>query len=133
MTSGMYRVLLVLGIALAALGALLWGIRESRQAAVQEARADQAVQAVQAAQEALKASVEVDVQQEKDRAAAAREMRSVLIPAREKDRSLKEAESESKKGRQDYCAKCCADVDARYAARFGVLLETARAINAGAK
>lgn len=129
MTSGMYRWLLILGIALAALGALLWGILESRQAAVQEARADQAVQTVQAAQEALKASVEVDVQQEKDRAAAAREMRSVLVPAREKDRSLKEAESESKKGRQDYCV----DVDARYAARFGVLLETARAINAGAK
>ena len=63
------RVLWTIGIALAALLCLWWGISQYGMRQVAEAKAEATVEAVQEAQEARKAEVKVDVQTKKKRRA----------------------------------------------------------------
>ena len=77
------RILWTLGIALAALLCLWWGISQYGMRQVAEAKVEstvQAVQAVQEAQETRKAEVKVDVQTKKKRRVALDSVRASGIP-----------------------------------------------------
>ena len=74
------RILWTLGIALAALLCLWWGISQYGMRQVAEAKVETAVQAVQEAQETRKAEVKVDVQTKKKRRMALDSVRASGIP-----------------------------------------------------
>lgn len=74
------RVLWTIGIALAALLALWWGISQYGMRQVAEAKVAVTVEAVQEAQEQRKAEVKVDVQTKKKRRATLDSVRSSGIP-----------------------------------------------------
>ena len=74
------RVLWTVGIALAALLCLWWGISQYGMRQVAEAKVEATVQAVQEAQEARKAEVKVDVQTKKKRRVALDSVRASGIP-----------------------------------------------------
>ena len=74
------RILWTLGIALAALLCLRWGISQYGMRQVAEAKVETTVQAVQEAQETRKAEVKVDVQTKKKRRVALDSVRASGIP-----------------------------------------------------
>ena len=74
------RILWTLGIALAALLCLWWGISQYGMGQVAEAKVETTVQAVQEAQETRKAEVKVDVQTKKKRRVALDSVRARGIP-----------------------------------------------------
>ena len=74
------RILWTLGIALAALLCLWWGISQYGMRQVAEAKVEGTVEAVQEAQEARKAEVKVDVQTKKKRRVALDSVRAIGIP-----------------------------------------------------
>ena len=74
------RVLWTLGIALAALLCLWWGISQYGMRQVAEAKVEATVEAVQEAQETRKAEVKVDVQTKKKRRVALDSVRASGIP-----------------------------------------------------
>ena len=74
------RILWTLGIALAALLCLWWGISQYGMRQVAEAKVETTVQAVQEAQETRKAEVKVDVQTKKKRRVALDSVRASGIP-----------------------------------------------------
>ena len=74
------RILWTLGIALAALLCLWWGISQYGMRQVAEAKVEGTVEAVQEAQETRKAEVKVDVQTKKKRRVALDSVRASGIP-----------------------------------------------------
>ena len=74
------KVLLALGIALAAPECLWWGISQYGMRQVAEAKVETTAQAVQEAQETRKAEVKVDVQTKKKRRVALDSVRASGIP-----------------------------------------------------
>ena len=74
------RILWTLGIALAALLCLRWGISQYGMRQGAEAKVETTVQAVQEAQETRKAEVKVDVQTKKKRRVALDSVRASGIP-----------------------------------------------------
>ena len=74
------RILWTLGIALAAILCLRWGISQYGMRQVAEAKVETTVQAVQEAQETRKAEVKVDVQTKKKRRVALDSVRASGIP-----------------------------------------------------
>ena len=74
------RILWTLGIALAALLCLRWGISQYGMRQGAEAKVEATVQAVQEAQETRKAEVKVDVQTKKKRRVALDSVRASGIP-----------------------------------------------------
>ena len=74
------RVLWTLGIALAALLCLWWGISQYGMRQVAEAKVEVTVEAVQEAQETRKAEIKVDVQTKKKRRVALDSVRASGIP-----------------------------------------------------
>ena len=74
------RVLWTIGIALAALLCLWWGISQYGKAQVAEAKVEGTVEAVQEAQETRKAEIKVDVQTKKKRRVALDSVRASGIP-----------------------------------------------------
>lgn len=74
------RILWTLGIALAALLCLWWGISQYGMRQVAEAKVSGTVEAVQEAQETRKAEVKVDVQTKKKRRVALDSVRASGIP-----------------------------------------------------
>ena len=74
------RILWTLGIALAAILCLRWGISQYGMRQVVEAKVETTVQAVQEAQETRKAEVKVDVQTKKKRRVALDSVRASGIP-----------------------------------------------------
>ena len=74
------RILWTLGIALAALLCLWWGISQYGMRQVAEAKVEGTVEAVQEAQEARKAELKVDVQTKKKRRGALDSVRASGIP-----------------------------------------------------
>ena len=74
------RVLRTLGIALAALLCLWWGISQYGMRQVAEAKVEATVEAVQEAQETRKAEIKVDVQTKKKRRVALDSVRASGIP-----------------------------------------------------
>ena len=74
------RVLWTLGIALAALLCLWWGISQYGMRQVAEAKVEATVEAVQEAQETRKAEIKVDVQTKKKRRVALDSVRASGIP-----------------------------------------------------
>ena len=74
------RILWALGIALAAILCLRWGISQYGMRQVEEAKVESTVQAVQEAQETRKAEVKVDVQTKKKRRVALDSVRASGIP-----------------------------------------------------
>lgn len=74
------RILWTLGIALAALLCLRWGISQYGMRQVAGAKVETTVQAVQEAQETRKAEVKVDVQTKKKRRVALDSVRASGIP-----------------------------------------------------
>ena len=74
------RILWTLGIALAALLCLWWGISQYGMRQVAEAKVSGTVEAVQEAQETRKAEIKVDVQTKKKRRVALDSVRASGIP-----------------------------------------------------
>ena len=74
------RILWTLGIALAAILCLRWGISQYGMRQVAKAKVETTVQAVQEAQETRKAEVKVDVQTKKKRRVALDSVRASGIP-----------------------------------------------------